>query len=728
MPGPPPRAPEPAAGEPAGPQPAGPQPGAAEHTGPAPGTAVSAEAAEAALVGNYARLARLAYAVLPAGQDRHRRVVAAHALVQRSLSGRGFGRRPAAPLAALPPGPRRAPAGGDAPAVLQPDGDGSGGSGGGAGGAARQAAGAAYGQVRLRVLAGALAAAGPGAGRPLPLRAWTLPRVWGLRLFTVAGAAEELALDRALAAAEPAARAACALRALEGMPDTAVRSLLARAGCDDPGRALALADRLAADHPEAGPRMASSPEFDPCTVRAQPSDLLRRRRRRRTALGVSAVLLAALPTAWWAVPSSAGRPAPPGSAAGGGPGAADPSAAVRLVRAAPDAWRTTARLDLSAWPARGDRTADRALTDRALRAWERPLPGTRVSAVPGTSTRPPAEDPRLLFAGDVDGAAVVLLHDGGRIARWTEGSGSPELLLARVDGADLTTAAVVLRRGPRGARLLLAPWVAEAATRDLRYPDRPARPLAGGGGVTAPLPFRAAGGCLGEPVLQLRSSPVVAERHAFLLADLGGPVLAHLTWMPPPGRVPPAGPREATGPQALPAWARAACLAPVPGGPDGSAGRVGAAASVRSVNLWAFAVQPLPERRGTATWVCLRTDRWTGDGAAATAVLLPASGPGRRGAVRTGQESGGRACSRFAPDVLASVWWHPPGGRGYLLVAGSRHVRRVAGSGTLRFGAAVPHQVLALPGGTAGPERLSALLASGARIGPLPPVRPAPTP
>ncbi|NEC19261.1 hypothetical protein G3I50_13470, partial [Streptomyces parvus] len=68
----------------------------------------------------------------------------------------------------------------------------------------------------------------------------------------------------------------------------------------------------------------------------------------------------------------------------------------------------------------------------------------------------PAQPPRLLFAGEVDGAAVVLFHDGGvRVVRYAEplsGSGGAALDFARTDDADVTTgAAVVVSRTGDGA-------------------------------------------------------------------------------------------------------------------------------------------------------------------------------------------------------------------------------------------------------------------------------------
>ncbi|MZE56433.1 hypothetical protein GTY86_35235, partial [Streptomyces sp. SID5770] len=82
-----------------------------------PGSSISAhrparEAAEAALVEHYPALVRLAYLVLPPALGRHRRVLAAHALVQNSLAeapGRarsGTSRTGTPPVGAALPGQR----------------------------------------------------------------------------------------------------------------------------------------------------------------------------------------------------------------------------------------------------------------------------------------------------------------------------------------------------------------------------------------------------------------------------------------------------------------------------------------------------------------------------------------------------------------------------------------------------------------------------------------------
>ncbi|MEW5633397.1 hypothetical protein AB1388_43680, partial [Streptomyces hydrogenans] len=89
-----------------------------------------------------------------------------------------------------------------------------------------------------------------------------------------------------------------------------------------------------------------------------------------------------------------------------------------LLRADPERWADTSRVDFTAWPARGDRTRDTALLGRALTAWAGN--GVRTETTPRTSAAPPAGPPALLYAGETDGAAVVLLHDGVRLARYTE--------------------------------------------------------------------------------------------------------------------------------------------------------------------------------------------------------------------------------------------------------------------------------------------------------------------
>ncbi|MFI1827592.1 hypothetical protein ACH41E_14240 [Streptomyces sp. NPDC020412] len=639
------------------------QPSLRATTGARPGV----QEAEAILVEHYPRLVRLAYLTLPPSLGRHRRVLAAHATVQR----------------ALPRTPR-----------------------GGAGGEQQGGVeGAAYRWVRHRILRGAL--------RWRWWRGGGLPLVVGLRLFPTAGGAEELALDQALSSASAPARAAFALGVLEGLRDSDVRELLLQCQVADPGAALRTAQRLRESGGGRAEALLRAAEFDPCAVQTRPSDLLRRRQRSRTAAagGVLALLAAGVA----AVDLSARDAGAPVTAHAGAPGQMALARAldVDLLQRAPhDAWTDTARLDFSVWPARGERTADRALLRRALDAWAAPGASVRVSATADTVRTGPAAPARLLYAGAVDDAVVVLFHDGARVVRYAEprsGAGAPALDFARTDDADVTTAAsIVLGRTKDGARHLLAPWIAEAAVRDLLEPGGAARALAvADGGVTAAVPSPGTGAaCASWPALQLRSSQQIVEDHAFLVTDLGDLAPVHLTHTPPPGKDAPARqPREATGGSALASWARSACLLGALRG-----------AGVRSVNDWTYAHQQLPDDAGRAAWVCTRAETWRGRGRVLVQFQSPAGGPESAGSV-VARVDDTAACSRFGQHVLAGAHWRSPSGKWFLLAAGSRGVSRITAAGTVA--ADERGTTLAVPVPQGSPVRLSARLASGGTLAPL---------
>ncbi|MGW6536883.1 hypothetical protein ACWGBV_23120 [Streptomyces sp. NPDC055051] len=594
--------------------------------------------AEAALVEHYPRLVRLAHLILPPALGRHRRVVAAHALVQRSLAAAG----PSRPRPRVP-----APRGEQGPVLAW---------------------------LRERVVSAALRA----AARPRwSLGRTPLPAVLGLRVFPRAGGDDETALEAALAEVDPEVRAAFALRVLEGLTADPTVRLLSAAGARRPDAALRTAERLRATLGADAESLLHGVEFDPCTVQARPTDLLRRRHRGRMA-ALAATLLLAATTAAVLTP----RPAPPPPEPPVTPltlasaRAADPAL---LLRTPAELWADTARVDLTVWPARGAGTGDKALLSRALDAWARgsgDRTGIRVTATPGTPATPPVAPARLLFAGPVDDSAVVLLHDGGRLVRYAEpltGRPGAVLELARADDADVTSgAAVAVSRTPLGTRFLLAPWIDESAVRDLRRPEVPARPLdVSRDGVTDPVP-RAPGDCRTVPALQVRSSTRIVEDHSFLLADLGEPAAAHLTWTPAPGTGAPARqPREATSAAGLAAWARSACALPELRG-----------TGVRAVNRWEFAQQDLPERAGRATWTCTRAEGWDGrarvevawerPGAGDRPTPVPASGP---------PPSDTAACSRFGQHLLAGAYWTAPSGARYYLAAGSRALTAITARG-----------------------------------------------
>ncbi|KUO23108.1 hypothetical protein [Streptomyces dysideae] len=597
---------------------------------------VDVEQAEAALVEHYPRLVRLAYLVLPPSLGRNRRVLTAHSLTQRALP-RGRTSTPVVP--AQNGGP---PARANSRVGEGRDGD------------------PGYAFVRLRVLRTALE-----AGLPLRRRAWPkrsqlpplLPQVWGLRLFPRSGGADELALDQRLSALSGPARAAYVLCGLEKLPDGDVRRVLTAAGVDDVDAALDEADAVDARY-----TLLDSPEFDPCSLHARPTDLMRRRQHMKAALAAGAALvvcgaLLGLPGDGWA-PDGAAAPAyaqnPVAEAA------LDPG---RLTKVPAAAWRTSARTDFSVWPARGDLTGDKALLRRALAVWARPGETVQVSVTPGTPSGGPAGPPQLLYAGTVDNTRVVILYDGLRIARYaepTKGTQGAVLDFARVDGATASEAsALVLGRADGNVRYLTAPWVTKAAERDLLKPGAGAMDLGLTDGVTAPLASPAArqdGACTSWNVLQL-----TADAGTRVSTDLGELVPARLTT----GR--PGATRDASGAEALRTWAPFACsLADA------------RARGVRSVNAWAYAEQPLPDASGTADWVCTRAETWRGGG---PRVLAQFHTPGgAHGAVAAKAENA-PACGSRDPHVLAGVLWKSKAGGWYLLAAGSRDTASIRTTG-----------------------------------------------
>ncbi|WP_077796083.1 hypothetical protein [Streptomyces sp. JHA26] len=584
---------------------------------------VDVEQAEAALVEHYPGLVRLAYLVLPPDLGRSRRVLTAHALTQRALPRN----RTATPVIPAQSAGREGDPG--------------------------------YALVRLRVVRTALE-----AGLPLRRRAWPrrsqlpplLPQVWGLKLFPRSGGADELALDERLAALSGPARAAYALRGLDRLPDGDVRRLLTAAGVADADAALREADEVADRY-----ALLGSPEFDPCSLQARPTDLMRRRRHAKAALVAGAALvvcgaLLGLPGDGWG-PDGAAAPAYARNPAA--EAALDPG---KLTRAAPAAWKTSARTDFSVWPARGGLTGDRKLLRRALAVWARPGGSVRVSATAGTATGGPAGPPQLLYAGTVDTAHVVIFYDGLRIVRYAEpkdGTAGAALDFARADGAGRTEAnAVVLGRTDGNVRYLTAPWVTKAAERDLAKPGSGAMDLTLTGGVTSPLatPVQRTGACTSWNVLQ-----VTDGSHTRLLSDLGELVPARLTT----GR--PGKTKDVSGAKALHAWAPYAC----------SLGAV-RGQGVRSVNAWEFASQPLPDETGSGEWTCTRAETWRGDGARVMAQFRTPGGA--RGAVAAKAQDV-PACGKRDPHVLAGVLWKSEDGDWYLLAAGSRDTESIEATG-----------------------------------------------
>ncbi|MEV3990869.1 hypothetical protein AB0J57_18355 [Streptomyces sp. NPDC049837] len=625
---------------------------------------VDVEQAEAALVEHYPRLVRIAYLVLPPSLGRNRRVLTAHSVVQRSL-------------------PRRRTSGDDGgmPGQRRPE----------------DAVDPGYAYVRVRVLRQALE-----AGLPLKRKAWPkrsqlpplLPQVWGLRLFPRAGGADELALDQRLSALSGPARAAYVLRGLERQGDAEVRRVLTAAGVEDPKAALAEADAVETMH-----ALLESPEFDPCSLQARPTDLMRRRQHGRAALAALAAAvvcgtLLGLPGDGWgpdgaAAPSYARNPV--------SEAALDPG---NLRRVAPAAWQRSARTDFSVWPARGGLVDDRALLRRALAVWARPGSTVQVSATPGTPPGPPMGPPQLLFAGEVDQARVVLFHDGLRAVRYAEpkdGAAGAALDFARTDGADTASAgALVVGRTHANVRYLTAPWVRGVSARDLLQPLAGARPVERDAhGVTGPLLSPVAPSqCREWDVLEVRDGTTTRT-----LTDLGEIAPARLTSGPP------SAPADLTGAgvTARAEWARTACLLPLV-----------RSKGVRSVNSWRFAEQDLPNAVGTAAWLCTRAETWRGTGSTVLAQFQ--APPARAGAV-VAKAAGSPACGPREPRVLAGALWQAPGGQWYMLAAGSEQVASVAVSGGATAGVDDGRLLAAkLPGRPGKQVELTGRLEDGTRI------------
>ncbi|MEV7105688.1 hypothetical protein [Streptomyces atroolivaceus] len=612
--------------------------------------------AEAAPAEHYARLARIAYLVLAPSLGRNRRVLSAHWLAQRALAG---------------------------PQDADP--------------------GRAYACVRLRVLRSALETGLPLLRFALPRRAQfppLVPQVWGLRLLPRACGADELALEQALAEVSGPCRAAHVLRGLEGLDDAEVCRVLDAAGVTDPRAALLEAGALTAPH-----ALLASPEFDPCSLQVRPADPARRRRGGRTLLaGVGALLvcgtLLLLPGDGLGGPRAAS--APPYSRHHTAQQALDPAA----LRRVPDRlWRVSTRRDFTVWPTRGDRTRDNRLLGRALAAWARPAPAVVSSSTPGTPDGPPTGPPQLLYAGEVDAAAVVLLHDGLRVVRYAEPrnadpSGGAALDFARVDGADAVAAgALVVQRRAGRIRYLTAPWTREAGIRDLLAPREAARPLRRDRhGVTDPLTEPEADGgadCRSWQVLELRDGTA-----ARLMADLGELTPVRLTSGAP------SAPHDVSGRAERESWARTACLLPAV-----------RSNGVRSVNSWRYARQRLPEGGGHALWFCTRADTWRGTGSRVLAQFQAppelSGGAGAPGAVAARAEDS-PDCGIRRPLVLAGVLWRSGGGRWYVLAAGSRQFASLTASGGVQ--GRVDGRLLALPAGEGDRPRLDGVLTDGSRV------------
>nr|WP_228449777.1 hypothetical protein [Streptomyces alkaliterrae] len=639
---------------------------------------VPVEQAEAVLVEHYPRLVRLAYLILPATLGRQRRVLTAHAVVQRALPRGRAAQAPDLPVQRAPGGP--APESG-------------------------------YTYVRLRVVCGALAAQRPwrlgpvrlGRGpRPRPL----LPRAMGLRLLPRGTGEDDAALEGALSGCSEEGRAAFALRTAEGLNDDDVFDLLEAAGVDDPDDALDEADevRLPAGSQDRSP--LASVEFDPCVLKARPTDLMRRRQHGRAALVAVAALavcgvLLGLPGDGWG-PQGAAAPAYAQNPAA--QRAMDPE---RLASVKDGAWKTSSRADFSVWPARGELVGDKALLRRALAVWARPGGQVNVTATPGTAPGPAAGPPQLLYAGEVDGASLVVFHDGLRVVRYAEPAGGKKgvvgLDFARTDAADTAGASMVLlTRSDGNARYLTGPWVEKLVTVDLLRPaDDGTEVGIGDDGITDPVqgPPLGRDTCETWPALRVTAR---GEGQPYLLSDLGELTPARLTF-----GAPDEAPQDAVSTRARAVLARSACQFPLL-----------AAQGVRAVNSWEFGRHQLPEGGGGAAWLCTRAETWRGAGGQALSHFLPPAADGRPAAAAVvGRATDTAACGPRDPKVLAGALWKSPTDKWYLIGVGSRGVASITASGGVT--ASADRRLLVAPAEQGAKAELSARTADGEEFGPL---------
>ncbi|MGY0233731.1 hypothetical protein [Longispora urticae] len=472
-------------------------------------------------------------------------------------------------------------------------------------------------------------------------------RARGLRLTrpratAFIGGIEHATVDVRLAEAEPAVRAGYLLLTAE---DVAADEILTAAGVPDVDRVLAearaLADTLDLDREEQR-RVLDGMAMNPAVARLSapaPSQVRRARRAPLVVLGGVAVLLAA---SGFLVPDRAVRteavvrPTEP--------------VAPTVRRAADTAWQGAGRPRLVVWPATGDRRADTSLVAEAVTRWQ-------VGAA------------QLLYAGNVDGTAVVVLTDGSRLARYTAGTGA--LDVSPVGDDDVYgSSALTLTPG----RYAVAPWISKVEQLTATGERRPV-PVTGG--VTAKVSD--VGPCGRGPLLRLTATSPTAT--ALTVTDGGGVAPAHAMYLPSELPNPVARPHELDSPGAVAAWAQAGCRLP-------------AGARYRTLTLWEFAVTPLPEGR-TGRWLCLRGDDASG-GSAITVLLL--SGTEVR-PVDTATDTA--LCTRRVPDLAAVTWWRAPSGSWSAVAAASRGVDRLelagrAGDRSVTLGP-YPTQPAALP-------------------------------
>ncbi|MFV2173682.1 hypothetical protein ACFHW2_36600 [Actinomadura sp. LOL_016] len=350
------------------------------------------------------------------------------------------------------------------------------------------------------------------------------------------------ALTVALAKLEPAVRVAYVLLRVEGLPRFAVRDQLIELRVRRPWQVIEAAAAVEV------PRSRRPARFEPVPVRPV-------RNRSVLPLVTAAALTAVLVGALTATERA---PAP-----------TDPGPPLRLVSAAPDAWRAARTLD--AWPARGDLLRDDAFLREAATAW-----------AGETGPDRPGDAARLLYAGRVGGRPLAVMRSGALLARYTPAG--LDVVPAGTDPA----APIALP----GGRWLLAPW--DPAPASLDGDALPVRD-----GVTGPV--APAAPCGRGPLFHLGS------RTVGVLGDERASVLAY---HPPDHRTSGAAtPAERLGPVGRAFWDRLGCLIADQERP------------VAEATAWDFWSGRLPHGGGRADWVCTRLTFTDGTGSSEAMLL-----------------------------------------------------------------------------------------------------------
>jgi hypothetical protein len=487
---------------------------------------------------------------------------------------------------------------------------------------ARRAEGTGPDQVYLSLLCRVLRLSIRRAAAPLPFASWfSRPKA-----ATPGGGPSQLTVDRALADAPAAVRAAYFLLVAEEQLPPALPNLLRECGIASAGpvaqAARQLSATLAGRHGVSlaeqqrvlastamNPKAAWLPAPAPIAIRAG-------RLARWGGLAGAAGLLA------WTV-AAATQPSP-----GEVPESVSLSAG-SVSKVDPLAWQSSSRASIRSWPARGSLTGDEALILAAVRAWGLPTA-------------------QLLYAGDATGRPEVLLTDGFRLARYRDG--------APVHVSDLSSddiyGASVLSLG--GGRYLTAPWVSQLES------GSPLQPVPLADGLTGPLPAGQPGGCDSARVLRVTTAGVVPPE-SFTLGDLGAGQPAHLMYLPPVLTGPVQRPHEQDARGGPEAFAAAGCQLPAL-----------SREPLRSLTIWEFHASPLPGGQ-LARWLCARADLV--DGGSAVSVLIAPGQPAQTQLISA--SSGNRLCSRLEQDVAAAFWWQAAGGWHYV-AAGSRLVGQLS--------------------------------------------------